>query len=322
MKRLAAGVLIIVAVGIGLAPASHAQTDPIAPDYSDVATSAAPATTIPTADSTLLATTVPLNSADARLACDTEIVDPQHRLDAAQFASVIDQLKSKDVMLRVRVETSVDGGADERQAQLKRECTGWMVGGDLAPKLLSLIVLPDKRQTGIYYGREWSALQSHWADIQNADMNPRFREGDYTGGLVGGLSSIYRVLDGSYGPLPRYIDPATNQPGVVQPAIYVPGQPEGGSGSGFAGFIVLVLVVVMGMNVLGFVKNGKGQSAPTYLTSRRSWTSGTGSSWFGSSGSSSGSSWGRSSSGSSADSGGSSGGGGSGGSSGGGSTSW
>jgi uncharacterized membrane protein YgcG len=277
-------------------------TAPIEP-----ATTPAPPTTVdPTPTTTVLPTTstVDINDPVARNGCNAQVWDPDKRIQPEELTGAIASLTARGADVHVRVESTTDGGADERMAQLERTCPGWFVNNDRAPKLLTLIVLPDDRQTGIYYGSEWYTLASSWKSIQESSMNPRFREGDFTGGIADGLSAMDRVFRGSYSP--PYSAPTSN---------YNFSSNNHDRGSGGVIFLIFLLFAgVFGLNYLVYLSKGDGEGFGSYMASQRS--SGNNNSW-GSSSSSSFSSSSHSSSSSSSSSSGSSGG-----SSGGGSSSW
>jgi uncharacterized protein len=285
-------------------------TPPAAPEATAEPTTTPATTVTPIETSTTIAapttTTLNVNDPVARNGCNEKVWDPEKRIRPEELADAIASLTARGADVHVRVESMTDGGADERMAQLERTCPGWFVDNDRAPKLLTLIVLPDDRQTGIYYGSEWYTLGSQWKSIQDSSMNPRFREGDFTGGIADGLSAIDRVFRGSYSP--PYSAPSFNS---------TPLRNDEERGSGGVIFLVFLLFAgVFGLNYLVYQAKGDGEGFVSYMASQRS--SGKSNSW----GSSGGSSWSSSSSSRSSSSSSSSSSRSSGGSSGGGSSSW
>jgi uncharacterized membrane protein YgcG len=128
--------------------------------------------------------------------CGDTFYDPAHHIvDRDSVTAEIAALVRVGADVHVRVERAIDGTADDRMSQLQRTCTTWAPGGDRVAYLLVVMVLPDARQTGIYYGSRYTAsLDGTWRSLQETAMNPYFRNGDFGGGIVQGLTALRRTL--------------------------------------------------------------------------------------------------------------------------------
>lgn len=76
---------------------------------------------------------------------------------------------------------------------------GWGVGRKGHDDGVLLIVAPNERQVRIEVGRglEKVLTDAEAATIIRAEIVPRFREGDMTGGITAGAAAIIREIDGS-----------------------------------------------------------------------------------------------------------------------------
>jgi hypothetical protein len=76
--------------------------------------------------------------------------------------------------------------------------------------LVVVMISVAEHKTGIYYGSQWgTALDSAYLTIQTDSMNPRFRDGDLTGGMTAGLDALRQVIKNQLHPqsiAPRQID--------------------------------------------------------------------------------------------------------------------
>lgn len=123
------------------------------------------------------------------------VVDERRVQRAAQ--PVIDQ--AADV--RVVAFASVPGGdLDEAVTKLQRSCGLWSAeDGTLNDNMIVLAVSVQDRRSGLYYGASWSEqLLSSWPRIQARAMNPAFKEGDWTGGMVAGLRAVDRRIEAEW----------------------------------------------------------------------------------------------------------------------------
>jgi len=85
---------------------------------------------------------------------------------------------------------------DLDELTLRQECPSWQSGtGARKSTLILLMVSPQSRKMGLYYGEAWHrALDDHWNRIKNEAMGPRFRDGDFIGGFVAALGQLARRL--------------------------------------------------------------------------------------------------------------------------------
>lgn len=180
------------------------------------------------------------------LGCDQLVSDPGAQLgaDIADVESAAFSLQATGSDVRARVEPAVDGGSiDGRLAQLDRDCPAWQVDGDRAPHLVVVAVSPLSRQTGIWYGAEESdGLSDGWEDIQARDMNPRFKDGDFAGGMAAGLRAIedLRRPSDQFDPYDLY-DPSDDRRGGA----YKTTTTSNGNGNG--GEAILLVLLAFGL---------------------------------------------------------------------------
>ncbi|MCU1396514.1 MAG: hypothetical protein JWM34_4942 [Ilumatobacteraceae bacterium] len=138
--------------------------------------------------------------------------DPQQVFDPAGVTSsdlgtTADEVAtSLSADLHVRVEGTLDGDIDGREAALESGCPGWLGANGLrASNLLVVMVSPNEHQTSIYYGSDYAdTLISADPDIQQDVMNPDFQRGDVEQGLVDGLQAIETAVHG--GGVPQAFD--------------------------------------------------------------------------------------------------------------------
>ncbi|CAN5426245.1 hypothetical protein BH10ACT1_BH10ACT1_16060 [soil metagenome] len=127
------------------------------------------------------------------LGCDQLVWDPLEQLgDDTSVEDAAFAYQAQGVDLRVRVEGATDGDIDARQADLEAACPGWRVDGDRPPARVLLMLQPQARSTGLWYGTDQAAELDDgvFEDIQVDVMNPRFKDGDFAGGLAAGLERL------------------------------------------------------------------------------------------------------------------------------------
>lgn len=251
----------------------------------------------------------PVAAQDGPLGCEATVWDPAGVLGAerSEVVAATQELGRLGIDARVRVEARVDGDVDGRLAQLERQCPGWRVAGDRPPDRVVVLVVPEARSTGIWYGRDLAPLLAErWEQIQTDQMNPAFRRGAFADGLVAGLRAIpfdspvpgVPVVDGTVDDLDAALPRTPSEPSDLPFVLFI--------------VVFAIAVVVQVVRALTGRGGGGGRSDSS---SSSWWSSGGGSVG----GSSFGSGWSDSSSGGFGSSGSS---GSDGGSSGGGSTSW
>ena len=131
--------------------------------------------------------------------CDQTVLDVAGVLGAGQAAVVAaaEALARRGAAVRVRVVAHVDQPSlDAYQTTLESQCPSWrLADGSRADSLISVIVVVGDGKTGIYYGHRWDPfLDSTWLSVQSDEMNPRFAQGDFAGGLVAGLRALESAL--------------------------------------------------------------------------------------------------------------------------------
>jgi hypothetical protein len=133
-------------------------------------------------------------SAQIDSTCDQVVVDRSGTI--ADPAALTERARATgealDAEVRVRVEASVEGGdVDRYEAGLGAACPAWRDGDARADDLLVIVVATADRKTGVYYGRDLAdELRNRYLTVQHDTMNPRFQQGDFTGGIDAGLAEL------------------------------------------------------------------------------------------------------------------------------------
>lgn len=138
--------------------------------------------------------------AGAQASCDAIVHDATGALrgDESRIAASAERLIERHrAVVRVRVTGELPGGEPEVYlADQVRSCASWSDGsGGRAARLVAVIVSPQDRATGLYYGGAFSALDTEERTIQLQVMNPSFAEGDFAGGIAAGLEAAADVLE-------------------------------------------------------------------------------------------------------------------------------
>lgn len=105
---------------------------------------------------------------------------------------------------------------DKFEVSLERRCGSWL-GADQIRKnnLVVLMIAMKEREAGIYYGETWTRSLGDNTDRIRVDfMNPRFAEGDFSGGFVSGMREVGRLIDLQLHP-PTAVPVQQSQPQVV-----------------------------------------------------------------------------------------------------------
>lgn len=198
--------------------------------------------------------------------CNELLTDSSGRLtDADGDLAAIESLISET---GADAHVVVDGGtgstAEQRFEELQSQCTTWAPGGVRSSSLLVVVVLPDARETALYYGAEFSdVLDPLQHTIQTETMNPAFKAGDFDRGIVAGLDRIRReiadaasapaatagTIQQAQGPSPLDIDDASPVD------TYLPD--DGGSGVSPGGVAIGVIMLVL--IAFGIKKSGGGR---------------------------------------------------------------
>jgi uncharacterized protein len=202
--------------------------------------------------------------------CEAMVVDTSGRVaDVARVTAAAEKLAaSANAYVRVRVESGVGNDAEARLRQLQAFCPDWMSGGLRRPDLIVVVVLPDTRQTGIFYGSKFDGtLAGRTTPIQTETMNPRFKEGFFDVGIADGLDALDETVDGKLlvgtpsGTLaPQY----PSSPSATFPSFDPAPSSNGSSGGG--GFVAILVLVLIAAAVIAISKAVTSETA--------SWSSG------------------------------------------------
>lgn len=158
---------------------------------------------------TLVATLIVMTprSVHADRYCDQLVYDEANVLGDNAFGAKISQVENAAQKLvnlgaevRVRATKTLGGAAtiEALQEKVEKQCSSWQTpnGRDRKNNLVVLMVATESRKSGIFYGAEWmQALGNSWQRIRVDKMNPRFRDGDWAGGMINGLNEITRLVD-------------------------------------------------------------------------------------------------------------------------------
>lgn len=163
--------------------------------------------------------------------CDTMVVDETGRLGAGGIASVEaagNRLVNAGADVRVRVlessRTSSYANLDQYLAGMQGRCASWRAADGGRKNNLLVVLLSMDRQSGVFFGEQYrSALDGRTAGIRTGSMNPRFRDGDFAGGLVAGLDAAGRLIAAAAAP-------PVNTPAPVIVHTEAPSQPTDLSG--------------------------------------------------------------------------------------------
>lgn len=115
---------------------------------------------------------------------------------SVKLQSALGELVNAGADVRVRAVSRMGTATlDEYERSIERSCASWRApDGGRKNNLVVLMVAVRDRKSGIYYGAQWPALQSQWPHIQSTIMAPRFRDGDFAGGLAAALGEIRTVI--------------------------------------------------------------------------------------------------------------------------------
>ncbi|MEY4744579.1 MAG: hypothetical protein RL272_524 [Candidatus Parcubacteria bacterium] len=162
--------------------------------------------------------------------CDTMVVDATGRLGASGVATVEaagNRLVNAGADVRVRVipDSRTYGNLDQYMATMQGQCASWRAADGGRKNNLLVVLLSMDRQSGVFFGEQYRpALDGRTAGIRTNSMNPRFRDGDFAGGLSAGLDASGRLIAASAAP------PVQTAPGPVSPPVVVHEQPTDLSG--------------------------------------------------------------------------------------------
>lgn len=144
-------------------------------------------------------TSAPSALAGLDVACEAVVQDAPNLIDDTRVAAAVARVAaSTDSAIRVIVTDIDPGDPDDWFAEQVTHCPAWQQSGDpeaLAPRMLAIVVHPEVRTTSIKYGAEFKPrLDPVESNIQTSKINPKFADGDFTGGVLAGLTAIENRL--------------------------------------------------------------------------------------------------------------------------------
>jgi len=263
------------------------------------------------------------------------VVDQTGTLSAADIDSLTQTLKDletrKGSQIAVLIVPTTDGEAIEQFSL--RVAEAWKIGRKKIDDGALLVIAKNDRRLRIEvgYGLEGALTDATTKRIIDEDITPKFKAGDFGGGVAAGVDRMVRIVNGEKLPEPepphwqdsQSFDPsALFNPFLIIPAIFfggllrsLLGRLLGSVAAGaltaliawfMVGSLIAALVVGMIASVFVLVSDGFASSGPGRRGGTGGWSGGSGGSWS-SGGSSSGSGGGFSGGGGSFGGGGSSG---------------
>jgi hypothetical protein len=194
--------------------------------------------------------------------CNALVLDPGHHVDAAKVTKAARRVQDQAADIRVRVLDSVpDGNLDAYVRSMTKRCGTWQgAHGGVKNNLVVMALDVGDRRTGLYYGDTFDSILDHeWTGIQAEAMNPRFKAGDFTGGLVAGLTRVAHFVDPTYDPTPARDQnggsPQGNGGPGSGPITFAdsPGSTGGATSGGGVVLLVLLLIGALAGAVFGAV---------------------------------------------------------------------
>lgn len=75
------------------------------------------------------------------------------------------------------------------------KCRSWQAAdGGLKNNLILFIVVPQKKTSAVYYGKQWTPMLGPYESRYNSDMTAKFRDGDLVGGMLIGLTDAADLI--------------------------------------------------------------------------------------------------------------------------------
>lgn len=200
------------------------------------------------------------------------VVDEAGILDAATTAAITDKLaaveaKSGDQIVVVTLKSLQGTTIEDLGYQLGR---AWKIGQADRNNGVVLIVAPNERKVRIEvgYGLEGALTDAVTQLIIRNVIAPRFKVGDFQGGITRGVDDIIQVVSGDAEEFQRR---AAQRPDQTAPAIDV---------------ATLITIVIIFFVVISVLRNGGGGGSrrgfpgryggPVFIPSGGSWSSGSG----------------------------------------------
>jgi uncharacterized membrane protein YgcG len=138
--------------------------------------------------------------------CKEPIVDEGNFLSAdglTRLTTKVGELQALGADVHVQLLTSFhrDGenqlmpSLDAYKEFMLHKCGDWQsADGGMKNSLLFLAVVPPKKVAGLYYGDQWKLRLGGKHERILSDMNARFREGDWAGGMLSGIATVSDLL--------------------------------------------------------------------------------------------------------------------------------
>ncbi len=165
-------------------------------------------------------------------------------LDTTALIRAANDVAGKGAEPHVLIETLRPGETlDTKVAQGVAACPAWQApDGKTKSTLIVFAVAPIARKSGIFYGSAWHhALDDSWNRIKTDYMNPRFRDGDWAGGLAAAAEQTAKRISASEDEAvhgPTTVNQATDLSGLWRFLLWLLGIVVVGAGA-TAVFIVL-----------------------------------------------------------------------------------
>lgn len=133
------------------------------------------------------------------------------RVEAVREAA--QRLENNGAEVRVLTMDDLGGAAnlDQYKAEVQQYCASWRAAdGGMKNNLIVFMVSVRERKSGLYYGDLWRRqLDSAWPAILADEVNPRFRDRNFAGGIASGFDAVNRLIDASRAP------PVSTAPPVI-----------------------------------------------------------------------------------------------------------
>src|SRR5437870_10306909 len=145
------------------------------------------------------------------------IVDNAHLLPADRTASLSAELATHEArtgnQVAVLTLPSLEGESLEEFSH--RVATAWKLGRKGTDNGVLILVVPNDRKVRIEvgYGLEGTLTDLKSSRIIREEMVPRFRNGDFSGGIAAGVKAVLGTIEGTYAPPERKMGTAGSNVG-------------------------------------------------------------------------------------------------------------
>ncbi len=160
--------------------------------------------------------------------CEDTVIDTAGILkDLGRVDSVARNMSGAEVRVRIIPNFGSSGNLDIYEKAAEKECPSWLApDGGRKNNLIVLMASMKEHKMGLYFRRDglYGALDNHWMRIQQGLMAPRFRSGDFDGGVTAALEEVKRVTDEAIHPA-LAPPPATTTAQATVP-VYIPTAPS------------------------------------------------------------------------------------------------